>query len=342
MLKESKRLAKKALNGNRGKAAVLFIVPAAFFLLIVLIASLASLLTGFPLLSETANAGIDALFYASPWTYAISLGGALIALIFYIPYRMGVKRWYMRLFDKIRLAATDSVGAIAPKVSGNNPDFDINRRFDEETEVAGADNAAEAESAPETPERSTESLVTPEEKEHNGSVGAVFDFFCRAGKFFGSFWFRIIIAVRSLLWLLLFSLPGAILLGVQLWVIGVFNGGDVIANIRRVFSEEYLVLLPSFALIVFTWLMCGVFLLRYFAADYIWSDSLDKNPMSMRMAIKLSTKVMKGQKLNVILGTISFFFWWVLCLFILPTLYVCPYFEAFKAAIVHKAVYGKR
>ena len=96
MNRELKRLAKQALSGKRGIAAALFILPLAVTVFISLLESLLSLVTGYPLLSETAG-DIRGLLGISPWTVAISLGGALAGFVLLVPLDIGIKRWYFRI-----------------------------------------------------------------------------------------------------------------------------------------------------------------------------------------------------------------------------------------------------
>ena len=103
-------------------------------------------------------------------------------------------------------------------------------------------------------------------------------------------------------------------------------------------NEKSLVLIPSVLLIIMSWVVCGVFLLRYSAAEYIWADARGTGRIGVRGAIKQSVRAMRGNRLRLVGGAFSFAGWWLLCLFLIPAMYVVPYFCAYKAAFVRRAL----
>ncbi len=363
MNRQLKRTAKEALRGSWGKAVALCILPVAVTLFVSLLESLLSIVTGYPLPDELVEGGLQELLGISPWSVAIAFGGVFVCFILLTPLRIGIKRWYFRMLGKGEEHQSEQPavpvereplpenetgdtivfepvkqGAEATQEAFRTPDgFSIDELFsnnDVEPQAENEPDKPENAAAPELPGSMEETAA----EEYSGSLGEAFDLFARARDYFGALWLRIEITLRSLCWLLLFSLPGAALLGVQLWLLGVFENGVLAADIERIADEQYLALLPSVGLVVFGWLLCSVFLLRYFAVEYIWSDARGRERIGSRRAIKLSVAAMKDNRLRLVGGTLSFLGWWLLCIFLVPTLYVQPYFEAYKAAFVREAL----
>ena len=388
MNRELKRLAKQALSGKQGIAAALFILPLAVTVFISLLESLLSLVTGYPLLSETAG-DIRGLLGISPWTVAISLGGALAGFVLLVPLDIGIKRWYFRIFESVGprqepVEAAEETTAPKSEPAANDGDtivfeplrtesrphedapelpeggfsidelFSSGRRTEAESEAAsdtapeaaevpGAIEAAAAVETVETAETAPEPAQTEKNAEERSarfdhSLGSAFDLFAGARDYFGALWLRVVISLRSLGWLILFSLPGTALFGVQMWLLGAFEGGLAFEGMETLMNEKSLVLIPSVLLIIMSWVVCGVFLLRYSAAEYIWADARGTGRIGVRGAIKQSVRAMRGNRLRLVGGAFSFAGWWLLCLFLIPAMYVVPYFCAYKAAFVRRAL----
>jgi len=339
MRKELKTSAKNALKGNLGKAVAVTLLPAALVMLIYLIQSLISYITGYQLVSDMFYAPFKFrdILSMPVWSYVISGGGAVVLFFLLEPIILGTKRWYFKFFEKNIPVQTETV-----------PDRLLNLHFKDigengvfaasETVEEGDDRSDEEdtivftpiEKQPQIPEETSQYAEPP-------AVGEVFELFAKAKYYFGAIWLKTLIFIRSLLWMLLFSLPALALMAVHFYLTGAFAEG---LSLNFIYDEKALYLIPAFSLLVLSLFICSVFLLRYFAAPYIWAGERgsSENPITISKAIKLSIKAMSGRKLKLIGSAISFFGWGVLSLFMFPLLYTVPYFNMFLAAFVHESL----
>lgn len=345
MRKNIKETARKALKGNMGKAAAITLLPAAVFLLIVLIQALLAIIFEYPLVMDilTECTSFDQIKQTPLSSWLTALGGILAAGVFLLPLNLGVKRWYYQLFptekkkqptaaSKSDIAALNihfkDIGDLRDAADcetycDENPTITFEPPYTAETNVT--------DSSPVLPIENSAEDAPP-----SPAFGEIFNFFAGAKNYFGSIWFQISLGIRCAVWFLLFSLPGAAILGVQLYLLGAFSKGF---TLPEVLGNDYLLLIPAVALLVFSWIICGIFLLRYFAAPYFWTSSRENmdTKLTPSAAMKESVKVMNGRKLKLLGYVFTFAGWGLLLVFILPALYVIPYYQAFLAAFVSQA-----
>ncbi|MBQ3049447.1 MAG: DUF975 family protein [Oscillospiraceae bacterium] len=339
MRKELKTKAKTALKGNLGKAVAVTLLPVALVLLVYLIQGLVSFITSYMLVTDVLVQPFtfNDLFTLPVWSYVISGSGCVVIFLLLTPIDLGTKRWYFKFFEKNIPVQTETV-----------PDRLLNLHFKDigengvfaasETVEEGDDRSDEEdtivftpiEKQPQIPEETSQYAEPP-------AVGEVFELFAKAKYYFGAIWLKTLIFIRSLLWMLLFSLPALALMAVHFYLTGAFAEG---LSLNFIYDEKALYLIPAFSLLVLSLFICSVFLLRYFAAPYIWSGAKGnaEHSISASKAIKLSVNTMKGRKLKFIGNVISFFGWGVLSLSIFPLLYTVPYFNMFLAAFVHESL----
>lgn len=89
-------------------------------------------------------------------------------------------------------------------------------------------------------------------------------------------------------------------------------------------SEIFLLLLIcSTVLSIVTIISISIFCMRYLLVDFIYVANPD---MPIREIVRLSKGIMAGRKANSLCFILSFSLWFLLCIFILPIIYVVPYF----------------
>lgn len=150
-------------------------------------------------------------------------------------------------------------------------------------------------------------------------VGAVFEPFARARMLFKSWLLAADIFLRSFFWLYLFLLPGVLLGG---------TGFALLTARLAVPNAELLGTLAAVmgGLLSLLGLVLGVLAaLRYTLGPYLLADD---PAISVRRAIKLSVRYMRGYQTRMLGFYLSFVLWGLLCVLVLPLLYVFPYQQA--------------
>ena len=148
-------------------------------------------------------------------------------------------------------------------------------------------------------------------------LSAIFSFFSRGRLFFRALWFRVSLAVRSVLWgILFFIVPGAVF--AASWLL-LDRGSNTVGGLLALLGAMLALLSAVF------W--C-IFISRYFMAPYLLAE---QTGMTARQAIKHSVREMHGGRTEIFLLELSFLPWALLCIFILPLLYVVPYYSGSKA-----------
>lgn len=144
-----------------------------------------------------------------------------------------------------------------------------------------------------------------------------FYYFTSLRRYCRSVWCAVNLAARKLFWFLVCFLPGAAAL-VYFSVILAEREGGRITMTTGVGIAAGLVLLAA-GLIAYVCL-----LIRYFAAKYAVAAYED---CPAGRAISRSVRRMKGRRGAAFLLAASFFPWGLLCFFVIPILYVQPYFR---------------
>jgi len=89
-------------------------------------------------------------------------------------------------------------------------------------------------------------------------------------------------------------------------------------------SDTFLLLLIcSTVLSIVTVISISIFCMRYLLVDFIYIANPD---MPIREIIRQSKNIMSGRKANSLCFILSFSFWFLMCIFIVPIIYVVPYF----------------
>ncbi|GHU80561.1 hypothetical protein FACS1894191_6100 [Clostridia bacterium] len=158
---------------------------------------------------------------------------------------------------------------------------------------------------------------------HGGSpsVSEAFIFFEGIGKYIKAIGLYINIFVRSLLWAAPFyAVPGAVM-----WISGrLINGGMTLAGnpgLGPTLGTMGMAL--AFMLLFLATIFYIICVNRYALAAYIYFDDM---AAGIGAAIKISVRYSKGSRASLFLFQLSFIGWWLLCLLILPALYVLPYY----------------
>ena len=160
-------------------------------------------------------------------------------------------------------------------------------------------------------------------------VGCVFDFFASSRLYFRSVALTVRVGARVLLCAFGLFLPAAVLL--------LLNGG-ALAGVIGWTPDEYTASLLSAAAVL--WSLCAAFLLllfwqRYFLAAYFAAED---DELEIGDALGFSAAWMHGHKLRAIGFCLSFFGWALLCLLVLPVLYVYPYINQSLACFARAVV----
>lgn len=161
----------------------------------------------------------------------------------------------------------------------------------------------------------------------NGISPVLFSF-SSAKEYFKTIWFFININLRRLLWAAVFFLPYFAVYFVDKFFI---EKGDFIYKDAVQLSVNLLsIIVFSLSLLLYL-----IFNMRYFLAAYL----LVSDPsLSVGKTIRHSTKLMKGYKAEAFWFVMSFLGWFLLCIFIIPVIYVYPFFANARAHYMRNLV----
>ncbi len=148
------------------------------------------------------------------------------------------------------------------------------------------------------------------------TVGTVFDFFSSFRMYLRAVIMDLLIFLRLLLQAIILFLPCVVL----------------IAFSPETGDYRVLVLLLGYLMGIGAAVAMIPAVLRYYMAGYIL---VNDNEISPTGAIKKSVKMTKGTKGSYFILLLSFIGWWLLCIFVLPVMYVLPYIEAARAHYAH-------
>lgn len=161
-------------------------------------------------------------------------------------------------------------------------------------------------------------------------------FFCFSTKkmFLRSLWLRILVVVRMALWAVVLYLLPCGLGVVGYWLMQ--RSSTKLETLTVVLCFLGAVVLFTIATIFFFIILNGYTLTKYYILD---------GKTTARQSIKQSLKAMKGFKTDLFLFYLSFFFWVLSCVAVVPLLYVVPYFSTSKALfaryLMERAEYRK-
>ncbi len=163
-------------------------------------------------------------------------------------------------------------------------------------------------------------------------VSSIFDYYVSGRMFFRSLWFAFHMGVRRVFWYLLFMLPGCALFSVSAWMYWYFD----INNENVVMMGMVLFMLAAFITVVMA-LLCTIFSLRYYLADMI---VVSDDKISTFQAVRQSVRYMKGNRVDIFIFGLSFLPWILLCVFIVPIVFVVPYIKT-SSIIYARYLYEK-
>lgn len=155
-----------------------------------------------------------------------------------------------------------------------------------------------------------------------GEIGTVFAFFSNMRLLLKTIWHDIVIAIRTVLWSIVFAvIPGTIC-----------GFGALILN-NPAYTDLYrlggiLLLILGGLLAVLSQIFIMIFTKRYFLSAYL---IVEDNSISVHKAIKTSVRYTKGSRFEIFVFHLSFLPWMVLSIFLLPLLYVAPYYGSANA-----------
>lgn len=122
------------------------------------------------------------------------------------------------------------------------------------------------------------------------------------------------VELRKFLCVLVFLTPSFVIAG---YIFYALSSGIGIKMLLSLVAGAFL-LFVSGAFFAFS------FSQRYFLAAYIMYEN---NSCKVREAIKLSSEIMEKRCFEVAFFKLSFFGWFMLCVFVFPTLYVYPFYK---------------
>ncbi len=143
----------------------------------------------------------------------------------------------------------------------------------------------------------------------------LFSGFC-GWRFWQAVALRLILRIKSALWSAVFSVPALFLAGVSVWLRTVYLSQDLPLFLALLCISAGLGIIGQIA--------CGIFLLRYAAAEFYLIDP--SAPCGVREAVGRSVKLMKGKRFALTKLLLSLFPWWLTCLALSPALFIFPYF----------------
>lgn len=158
-------------------------------------------------------------------------------------------------------------------------------------------------------------------KGESPSVAEIFYYFKNKKNYLRSLSYWINIVLRMLLWGIVCMLPGII----TLFVSGTFTMSPTIDANLRLFAL-LLTILSNLFLIAGS-VIYFIIVLRYFLTSYI---VISREDMEIKECINISFSSMKGHRTSVLKLYITFIPWLIACFFVLPLLYVVPYFSTSK------------
>lgn len=150
-----------------------------------------------------------------------------------------------------------------------------------------------------------------------------FGFFTNRKLFFRVIWLKLSVGIRVVASYLIALIPISI---------SMFLFEMIRAHTSK--SDIFLLLLIcSTVLSIVTIISISIFCMRYLLVDFIYIANPD---MPIREIIRQSKSTMSGRKANSLCFILSFSFWFLMCIFILPIIYVLPYFTTSLSSYTRK------
>ena len=158
----------------------------------------------------------------------------------------------------------------------------------------------------------------------NCEIASAFNFFESAKLMLKSWGTGLNLLIRKIFYLALFSLPGAAIAAVGEYY-KVLSLGD---SDHRRYVLAISIKGLGLCLLVVAFICAFIYFKKYSVVKYLLNE--DKN-IKIGQAIRLSSKITKEQKAKIAAFDFSFIGWFILCVLIIPVLYVSPYYMTSKA-----------
>ncbi len=158
----------------------------------------------------------------------------------------------------------------------------------------------------------------------NCEIASAFNFFESAKLMTKSWGVAISVFFRKLFYTILFSIPGAAVTAIGLYYKQISMGDYDHNRFVLAISLE----IVGICLLAISFIYLFIYFKKYSLVKYLINKH--KN-IKAREVIKLSCKITKGEKGKIAVFDLSFILWFVLCILIIPILYVSPYYMTSKA-----------
>lgn len=156
---------------------------------------------------------------------------------------------------------------------------------------------------------------------HGGNmpVTELFYYFERGRSYARAILYEINIGIRSMLWAVLFYLPPSAIFGIAVFFL---SGNEELS--RAGVMTATLGIFLSVALFLLMTIFYAACVCRYALTPYLMAEDAD---LTVRKAIKLSVAYTKGFRFSMVWFVLSYTGWFLLLVFLWPTLYVTPYYS---------------
>lgn len=172
-------------------------------------------------------------------------------------------------------------------------------------------------------------------------IGDIFAWY-GSGKLYGkSLLLSLNIGIRMILWsILLFAVPTALEIVGNLIITGIgTNVKQMTGDMMMKYAVGAICLLGGFLLTLGAALLYIFIISRYIPAVYLFTENKD---LKSAEAIKISVKYSKPYRWEYTKFVLSYIGWFITCIFLLPLLYVIPYFFSSLTVFTKSIIYTER
>ena len=158
----------------------------------------------------------------------------------------------------------------------------------------------------------------------NSEISSAFNYFESMKSMFKVWGAEFVVKIKKLVYFILFLFPG----------VAVISMGNVFQNnvkgdfdhSRYVLTE--MIILLGICISIVGFICYAIYSKKYQLVQYLLTYDCELN---IRKAIKYSAKISNGHKCDLFLFDLSYIFWFLICIAVIPVLYVFPYYMAGKA-----------
>lgn len=153
-------------------------------------------------------------------------------------------------------------------------------------------------------------------KGENPTIGEVFSFFSSSKEYFRGLHYSIAIISRYIEWGIVCAVPVAAYLFICAGLSNVYGNNNIIHIILNIICFLCIAVCAAVFFVVTR---------RYYCATYIFvTEGFELSPAE---CIRSSRRIMKGNIFKAVKLTLSFIPWFLLCFFVIPWIYVYPYYR---------------